>query len=95
MSTDKIVGDNLTRKGAGRPKGSPNKLGKAAKEVLAAAAEQLGGERRIVEWVQEDPANERIFWGQMYPKLLPHTISGDPDNPLETITKVIIEPLSK
>lgn len=38
-----MADDNLTRRGRGRPPGSPNKLGKAAKEVIAAAAEELGG----------------------------------------------------
>jgi hypothetical protein len=95
MSENKLQDDNLTNRGRGRPKGSPNKLGKAAKEVIAAAAAELGGEERLVEWAKEDPANERAFWTQIYPKLLPLTLSGDPDNPLEVVTKVLIEPLKK
>lgn len=70
---------NLARKGRGRPKGSPNKLGKAAKDVIAQAAEGLGGADRLLSWAQEAPENERAFWATIYPKLLPLTIGGDPD----------------
>lgn len=82
------AGNNLTRKGAGRPKGSPNKLAKAAKDAIAEAAAALGGAERMVAWVQEDPANERAFWTSIYPKLVPVTLSGDPESPVEIIQKI-------
>lgn len=66
----------------GRPKGSVNKVGKEAKEVIAAAADGLGGLDRMIAWAQADPLNERAFWATIYPKLLPLTVSGDPTNPL-------------
>lgn len=62
--------------GPGRPKGMPNKTTRAAKEAIALAAEELGGVERMVAWAKEDKANERIFWGTVYPKLLPHQIEG-------------------
>ena len=69
---NKIQSDNhLTRKGAGRPKGSPNKVTAAAKDAIAQAAQELGGANRIVAWAREDPLNERAFWSTIYPKLLP------------------------
>lgn len=68
--------DNLTKKGAGRPKGSPNKVGKAAKDAIAAAAEELGGYARLVAWAKEAPENERAFWVTVYPKLIPVEHSG-------------------
>ena len=71
--------------GPGRPKGVPNKITTEAKEVIAAAAAELGGKERLVEWVREDPKNEAAFWSSIYPKLLPlqlnaaHTVSlADP-----------------
>jgi hypothetical protein len=73
---------NLTRKGRGRPKGSPNKVTAEAKAVIAAAAEALGGTKRLVAWAKEDPQNEKAFWAQVYPKLLPLTVAGDAENPL-------------
>ena len=88
MPSNLIEADNLTRKGAGRPKGSPNKIAKAAKDAIADAAEQLGGAERLVAWVQEDPANEKAFWVTIYPKLVPVTLGGDNENPLALIHKI-------
>lgn len=66
----------------GKPKGAINKTTRLAKDAIAAAAEGLGGTERLIEWAQEDPANERVFWGQIYTKLLPLQVTGDPDAPL-------------
>jgi hypothetical protein len=62
--------------GPGRPKGTPNKTTTLAKDAIAAAAAALGGEKRLAEWAGEDPQNERVFWGTIYPKLLPLTVDG-------------------
>lgn len=83
-----MADDNLTRRGRGRPPGSQNRISKAAKEVIAAAAEELGGEARLVTWAKEDPKNESAFWSSIYPKLLPHTLAGDPDNPIKASLEV-------
>lgn len=64
------------KRGPGRPKGSQNKIGLSAKQMIAAAAEGLGGMNRIIAWAQEDPANEKAFWSQIYPKLVPHEVTG-------------------
>lgn len=64
--------------GKGRPKGVPNKTTRLAKEAIAAAAESLGGTDRLVAWVKEDSDNERVFWAQIYTKLLPHQIESGP-----------------
>lgn len=79
---NKIEADNLTRKGAGRPKGSPNKVTAAAKDAIAQAAEDLGGYARIVEWVREDSKNEHAFWATIYPKLIPVQVSGEGGGPV-------------
>lgn len=76
------------KKGPGRPKGSPNKINKAAKDAIAEAAESLGGAARLVNWVKEDPLNERAFWTQIYPKLIPVTLAGDEDNPLRAVARI-------
>lgn len=62
--------------GPGRPKGSKNKVGMAAKQVIAQAAEGLGGVERMIEWAKEAPENERAFWSTIYPKLVPHEVTG-------------------
>jgi hypothetical protein len=72
----------LGRKTGGRAKGCPNKTTKTAKDAIAMAAEKLGGAARLVAWVKEDPVNERVFWGSIYPKLLPLQVTGDGGGPL-------------
>jgi hypothetical protein len=57
--------------GKGRPKGALNATTRSAKEAIEAAAEGLGGVTRLIQWAQEAPENERVFWGTVYPKLLP------------------------
>jgi hypothetical protein len=64
----------------GKPKGAVNKMAATAKDAIAQAAEALGGTARLVAWVEEDPANERIFWGAIYPKLLPLQVNGAGEN---------------
>lgn len=78
---------------AGRPKGIPNKITSEAKAVIASAAEELGGMERLVAWVKEDPANERAFWASIYPKLIPLTVAGDKDSPLQVVSRFKLAPL--
>lgn len=73
---NKIQADNLTRRGAGRPKGSPNKTTRAAKDAIAFAADELGGGERLAAWAKEAPENEKAFWSSIYPKLLPLQVNG-------------------
>lgn len=67
----------------GKPKGAISKTTRTAKEAIALAAEGLGGAERLVAWAKEDPLNERVFWGSIYPKLLPVQLTGDPANPIQ------------
>lgn len=77
--------------GKGRPKGALNKTTTAAKDAIAKAAEELGGAERLVAWAKEDPSNERVFWGTIYPKLLPLQVSGEGGGPV--ITRVLLAAL--
>lgn len=63
----------------GRPKNSPNKTTKSAKEAIALAAEGLGGVKRLVAWAKASPENERAFWATIYPRLVPHEVAGSAD----------------
>jgi hypothetical protein len=88
---EKRIGTGLP--GPGRPKGSANKVGKAAKEVIAKAAEGLGGADRLLEWARSDAKNEAAFWTSIYPKLLPFIVGGDEDNPLNIAGSFKLAPL--
>ncbi len=77
-------------KTGGRQKGTPNKTTKSAKEAIAEAADRLGGAERLVAWVREEPQNERVFWGTIYPKLLPLQVAGNADNPIRTVNEIVL-----
>jgi hypothetical protein len=74
-----------TPKTGGRRKGTTNKVTALAKDAIAAAADRLGGVDRLVEWVRQDTNNERVFWGQIYTKLLPLQVAGDTKQPVQHI----------
>jgi len=77
---NKIRANNFDeQRGRGRPKGSPNKITRQAKDMIAAAAEGLGGLDRLIEWAKESPDNERAFWMSIYPKLVPLQVNGTHD----------------
>lgn len=63
--------------GPGRPPGSRNKTTVIAKEAIALVADKLGGVDRMVAWAKEAPDNEKAFWTQVYPKLLPLQVGGE------------------
>lgn len=78
----------------GKPKGAKNKTTMLAKEAIALAAEKLGGAERLVSWAKEDAANERVFWGQIYTKLLPLQLANSDGEAfkVEQIARKIIDP---
>lgn len=88
-AANKIEADNLTRRGRGRPKGSPNKVTAAAKDLIAEAAVRIGGLDRFEAWIRENAKNEHAYWTQIYPKLIPLQHSNDPDNPLPAVIHLV------
>lgn len=79
-------------KTGGRQKGTPNKVSGAAREVIAQAAECLGGTRRLVAWARRNAENETLFWTRIYPRLVPHEVVGAGGVPLlPTIVTHVIE----
>lgn len=93
MNTEPKEGTNRGNAGKGRPKGALNKTTTAAKEAIAMAAEGLGGTDRLIEWAQSSPENERAFWVSIYPKLIPVTVAGDAENPLNIVGNFRLAPL--
>lgn len=68
----------------------PNVVVKQLREVFRDAFDQLGGASWLVSFVQEDPANARVFIGAIS-KLLPAptqsvVLKGDADNPLHLVS---------
>jgi hypothetical protein len=63
------------KKTGGRRVGTFNKNTVTVKDTIAMAAERIGGVDRLVTWINESPENERLFWTQMYLRLLPLQIN--------------------
>jgi hypothetical protein len=77
----------------GRPKGQPNKTTLAAKEAIHEAFEQLGGVKGLTDWAEKDDDNRKVFYAQIWPKIVPLALAGDKDNPLVTeIRRIRVEP---
>ena len=72
------IGDG--KPGPGRPKGSRNRVGQSAKEVVQAVFDGIGGADRLRKWILLDPKNEADYWTKIYPKLLPLQLDGKVDH---------------
>ena len=70
----------------GKPKGAIHKTTKSAKDAIALAADMLGGVDRLVAWARSDDVNERVFWGTIYPKLLPLQVNGSNEDGSHSFT---------
>ena len=66
----------------------------AARDAIAMAAERLGGVDALVAWVRENEANERLFWGSLYPKLMPLQAdgAGEEGEQLHSLTVTFVRP---
>ena len=96
MIDEPKVGPNRGNAGKGRPKGSLNKTTQLAKDAIAEAFNRLGGADRLVEWAQEDPDNEKVFYTSLLPKLIPvqTELSGANGGPLtfQEVRRTIVDP---
>jgi hypothetical protein len=74
------------RAGAGRPKGSTNKIPRVAKENIIQAFEELGGIEGLVNWAKSDPKNHGDFY-KIYGRLLPieNNVSGTDGEPISMV----------
>lgn len=77
--------------GKGRPKGSRNKTTTLLKDAILKAAEQAGnkvGDEGLVSYLEQQASDNPASFMSLLGKVLPMQIAGDPDNPLQTITKI-------
>ena len=74
--------------GKGRPKGSPNKLTKSARDAFALAFEGIGGAEALRRWALE---NQTEFF-KLYARLIPveHVGEGG-EGPISTVVKHVYE----
>jgi hypothetical protein len=74
-------GPNRGNAGKGRPKGSPNKLTKALKEMILLALDEAHPEGAVEYLKQQAQTNPNAFL-TLVGKVLPMTVAGDPENPV-------------
>lgn len=69
------------KSGPGRPKGAPNKVQQAVKEMITEALNRAGGVEYLVERAN-DPKTANAFIA-LVGKVLPLQVTGDPNNPVQ------------
>jgi hypothetical protein len=79
------------KKTGGRRAGALNKNTVTVKDTIAMAAERIGGVDRLVTWINESPENERLFWTQMYLRLLPLQINTKVERTDTVVYKTVEE----
>jgi hypothetical protein len=62
--------------GSGRKPGGQNLTSRNVREMIIACANGIGGLQRLIEWSMESEVNERIFWSQIWCRLMPVAIQG-------------------
>jgi hypothetical protein len=78
-----------TQPPGGSRKGIPNKMTKALKEMILGALDDAGGQHYLAEIAREQPAAFLTLLG----KVLPTTLAGDKENPLQMVTRMEIVPV--
>ena len=59
------------KKTGGRKPGSLNKTTIQVKECLLWVADAIGGREALRDWVLADPENMKIYWRDMFTRMLP------------------------
>lgn len=78
MSEKQTAGIGKGTPGPGRKPGVPNKATKALKEMILGALDGAGGQDYLQKQAAENPTAFLTLIG----KVLPTTLSGDPENPV-------------
>lgn len=78
-----------TPKTGGRKKGTPNKLTADVKAMILEALDQAGGVAYLLAQSRDNPNAFLTLVG----KVLPLTVAGDKDSPLEVVARFKLAPL--
>ena len=80
------------RKHAGKS-GASGRLAPAAREAIARAFDEIGGVSALAEWVKASEDNRKLFYTNLYPKIIGGQAGGDPESPRITeIRRTIVRP---
>lgn len=81
MATPDKIGPNIGRRGAGRPKGSVNKVTADVKGMILEALSGAGGAKYLQTQARDNPAAFMTLVG----KVLPLQVTGEDGGPLQVI----------
>ena len=85
--TGKVV---RMKTGAGAPPVRPPTI---ARDAIAAAFDAIGGVAALAEWVKASEDNRKIFYTNLYPKIISSQLGGEPENPtIHEIRRTIVRP---
>lgn len=74
----------------GRQKGTPNKLTGQVKEMILQALDEAGGAAYLLDQAHNNPNAFMTLVG----KVLPLTLAGDKDNPVQTVARIELVAMS-
>lgn len=77
--------------GKGRGKGAQNKITKELKEMILGALDDAGGQAYLKQQATENPSAFLSLVGKIVPKDVNNNISGDANNPITIIKRVIVD----
>ncbi len=96
----KIVEDSKKKlpsaAGKGRPKGAVNKTTALLKDAILQAAERAGnkvGKDGLISYLEQQATDKPTPFLSLLGKVLPMQVVGDPDQPLQAVTRIEIVPL--
>lgn len=93
---NKIEGKNLTRRGAGRPKGAANKTTGLLKDAILLAAKEVGedgeGKGGLKGYLRRVANNDVKAFASLMGRVLPLQVTGDGGGPLSIAFETIYEP---
>lgn|SRR3954452_13598186 len=78
-----------TQPPGGSRKGKPNKVTAALKEMILGALSGVGSEAYLMRCAETQPTSFLALLG----KVLPTTLAGDKENPLQTVTRIELVPV--
>ena len=87
MTGSPIVGRNRGNMGKGRPKGSRNRTTAILKDAILKAAENAGNGDMVAYLTKQAIDNPGPFMS-LLGKVLPMQIAGDPNAPLNVVTRI-------
>lgn len=68
-------------------------LSTAARDAIALAFDEIGGVSALAEWVKASEDNRKLFYTNLYPKIIAAPLGGDPESPvIREIRRTIIRP---